>query len=257
MEEKKLSIWKAILLMKLPLLLCIVPYIFYRFVFAGVPITSSNVTDTSLIISQYTLHFCYLLTVLYGFKKCNFSFCFGKQRLRKNDFFIVLLVSICFFMVAPLLFNLNLFFTNDLPVNSNSKSFWFTITYPIGSMVVLAPILEELLFKNIFNQLKKNYSISFSIFLVSLVFTFGHLYAFHWYSFANYFVFSIIGCIIFLKTESILLCIFFHFLSNLFIQISNPYNTFLYENIYTQYWYIFVLIFSTYAIIHLLSILRK
>lgn len=256
MKERKISIWNAILLILLSPFIYFMLYICYAFILKGDPVTSSTVTDYTFIISVYAFYFCNILTILYGFNKYDFSFYLKGKGVEKHNLLIVFLLSIFFFMIDPFLFRLNLFFTDNLPVSVKNESTFFIVHGSVHN-VILAPIIEELLFKNIFDKLKRKYSIIFSIFFISLCFTLYHLPALHWYSFLNFFVFSVIGCIIFLKTESIILCIFFHFFGNLFIQISKPYDTFFYKKVYTQYWYVLVLIFASYALVRLLSKLRK
>lgn len=253
MQKPKLTIWKAILLLLFPTLMSSTLYIFHRLMFEGKSVVISSYT--TITIYEYIHKLFYMLIIIYGFKKNSFSFLWGRSKLTTHNLLTVFLLSVFFFTISPLLHNLNIFFTNDLPKSSKYETILESINYTILT-IILSPIVEELLFKNIFVKLKKNYSTLFSIFSVSFFFTIIHFQGLHWHSIADYFLFSIVSCVIFLKTESIGLCIFFHFSNNLLIGISKPYNSFLYENIYTQQWYLFVLIFAGYAIIRLLTMLR-
>ncbi len=255
---KKLSIGKAIVLMTLPFIVFSVLYLCYRFLLGGTPAT---LNPKVAIISDYITQFIYVLVILYGIKKYSFSFHLEREKLKVHNFIIVFLLASGLILINPLLRNLNLFFIRDISslminVPIKDDTVMQMADYIMGT-IILAPIIEELFYKNIFDKLKENYSILLSIFCVSLFFTLPHLTQLSWHAFFSYFTYSVISCIIFLKTESFVICIFFHFLFNSFTRISVPYHNFLYENIYTQKWYIFVVLFSVLGIYELLYRLRK
>lgn len=254
MKERKLTIVKASILVFAPIIASVIFFICYRLVFNGAPITRTSYA--TITIYEYVADFLTILVVWYAFKKYSFSFHLGKDKLTPQNFLKLFFIGIFFFVISSFIYNLKFFFTSASPIKTNAYTLSEVINYTIGTFV-LAPVVEELLFKNILDKLRKNYSIALSVICVSLLFTLIHSQAFHWYAFPKYLLFSVVSCVIFLKTESILLCIFFHFLQNLFVGISTHYDSFLYENVYTQYWYIFILIFSVYGIFHLLSTLRK
>lgn len=255
---RNLSIGKAIVLMMSPTIVFAVLYLCYRLLWGGIPASLDSNVD---MISGYIIQVLYVLFFFYGIRKYSFSFHLEREKLKTHNFLIVFLLSLSLIFITPLLRNLNLFFIKDissLTINvplKNDTAIQMA-DYILGT-IVLAPIIEELFYKNIFDKLRKNYSSLLSIFCVSFFFTLPHLTPANWHAFFSYFIFSMISCIVFLKTESIVMCVFFHFLFNFFLRITIPYHNFLYENIYTQTWYIFIIILSAFAIYELLQRLRK
>lgn len=82
----------------------------------------------------------------------------------------------------------------------------------VFSTVIISPISEELLFRGIFfNRVKILVPTSFAILISSILFGALHSYG----SVISAFVFGVCMCIIYLKTQNILTCIFAHFLNNL------------------------------------------
>ena len=88
----------------------------------------------------------------------------------------------------------------------------FTLLLSVLSSVIFAPIVEELLFRGIiFNKLNSKISVLYAVIITSLLFS-----AFHGFGrLLVTFIFSIALCIIYLKTENILIPIFIHILNNL------------------------------------------
>ncbi len=80
-------------------------------------------------------------------------------------------------------------------------------------MVVAAPLLEEILFRGIFlDGFLKNYSARKSIFWSSLFFAVAHMNP---WQFIVAFVLGLLIGYVYLKTRSLLPCIFIHFIANL------------------------------------------
>lgn len=115
----------------------------------------------------------------------------------------------------------------------------------IGSLfatIVISPISEELLFRGVFlNRLKLVVPTSFAIVITSILFGSIHSYG----SIISAFVFAVCMCILYLKTENILVCIFAHFLNNLLAEILYhlDYGKLIFTNS------IFIVLFSILAIV--------
>ncbi len=254
-EIRTLSVGKAIVLMIAPSIVFAILYLCYRLL-GGSP---ADFNSNAIRIGSYILQFITVLLIFYGVKKYSFSVRLGREKLKAHKFLIVFLLFLCFALITPLLRNLNLFFikdTSSLMIAVKNDTVIGMADYIVGS-IILAPIVEELFYKNIFDKLRKNYSILLSMFWVSLFFTLPHLTQSNWHSFFSYFAYSAISCVVFLRTQSFVLCIFLHSLLNISVLISAYYNNFLYENIFTQKWYVLLVVFSFLGIYELLQRLRK
>ncbi len=82
----------------------------------------------------------------------------------------------------------------------------------ILSSIIIAPVLEELLFRGVlFNRLKIRIGIIPAMLLSSGIFALGHEFG----GITSAFVFGICMCIVYLKTDNILMTMSIHFLNNL------------------------------------------
>lgn len=86
------------------------------------------------------------------------------------------------------------------------------------SLCVIAPVFEEIIYRGIIlEQLSKRYSMGTSIIVSGLIFGLIHLNP---HQSVNTFFIGIILGFIYLKTNSLLLCIFWHFANNFLVFIS-------------------------------------
>lgn len=117
-------------------------------------------------------------------------------------------------------------------------------SYSAVKVIILAPILEELLFrKYIFSGLLKNHSFVVSAGISSLCFALIHIP--NYQNLLPTFFFGIIACLIYNKTKNILYPIVLHFLSNLLwtilILFGEQYYGWIYNlNFDFTYWAIFI-----------------
>ncbi|MCR5027475.1 MAG: CPBP family intramembrane metalloprotease [Methanobrevibacter sp.] len=112
----------------------------------------------------------------------------------------------------------------------------------IFSTIIISPISEELLFRGVFlNRLKLVVPTSFAIAITSILFGSIHSYG----SIISAFVFGVCMCIVYLKTENIMVCIFAHFLNNLLAELLYhiDYGKLIFTNS------IFIVLFSILAIV--------
>lgn len=176
-----------------------------------------------------------LLFFIYKFKDCKADFKkkfkgIFSQRYLKNIFIIVIL-NILFSYGMIYLSYLILYFIPDL---------YSLFTFSIGdqsiafagsllSVILLAPIVEELLFRGIiFNKINDYFSLTVAILVSSFLFGISHEFG----GMFSAFVFGICMVMLYLKTSNILVPIFAHFLNNLFSEIIYylDYNSILFSN---------------------------
>ncbi|MBE6499157.1 MAG: CPBP family intramembrane metalloprotease [Methanobrevibacter thaueri] len=82
--------------------------------------------------------------------------------------------------------------------------------------IILAPIIEELVFRGVlFNRLKIRTGIIPAMIISSIVFAMGHEFG----GITSAFLFGICMCILYLKTDNILIPMFIHFLNNILATI--------------------------------------
>jgi len=132
----------------------------------------------------------------------------GKENLIQNILF-GLIISLGFFM---LLWIGNFIAKNYLDTggaNVNYKTNWNMVV--VISMLVLAPIFEEIIFRGLlFPVLKKDFGVVLALVLCPLIFMMVHL-KFH----PGAFVLGLATSIIYLLTNSVVPCIILHAASNL------------------------------------------
>ncbi|WP_305514562.1 MULTISPECIES: type II CAAX endopeptidase family protein [unclassified Methanobrevibacter] len=134
-----------------------------------------------------------------------------KLNLLKTIFLVVILnIFLSYGMLYLADFILNIFTVNF------SMASYSILSSSLLTIVVVAPISEELIFRGVFlNRLKLFIPLMFSV-LVSSVF-FASLHSFG--SIFSAFIFAICVSILYLKTDNIVVPIFAHFLNNLFAEI--------------------------------------
>ena len=87
-----------------------------------------------------------------------------------------------------------------------------TYLLEVVSSVIFAPILEELVFRGIlFNRLKIRTGIIAAMIISSAIFAIGHEFG----GITSAFLFGMCMCIIYLKTDNILMTMSIHFINNL------------------------------------------
>jgi membrane protease YdiL (CAAX protease family) len=115
-----------------------------------------------------------------------------------------------------------------IPLIKTTSSFNFIVNYLrdmakipaffIGYEIVIGPIIEEILFRGIIlNGLLKMYSNKMAIITSSLIFGLIH---FNIYQFCMAFLFGIFLAFLYLKTHSIILCIFAHVFHNIYTTVT-------------------------------------
>lgn len=112
----------------------------------------------------------------------------------------------------------NYIFSGFYPVeNSTSgQGGLLTLIMTFVTSVILAPLLEELVFRGVFFQSLSRYSQPFAVFLSALIFGLAHRNP---PSVINAFVMGICLAICFAKTHSITLCVLIHLINNAFVML--------------------------------------
>ncbi|MEW7292897.1 CPBP family intramembrane glutamic endopeptidase [Aquimarina sp. 2304DJ70-9] len=125
-----------------------------------------------------------------------------------------------------------------------SKSSNLSVFYRGISVLIIAPIFEELFFRKfLFGELLKKYSSNVSILVSSICFSIIHLPSYR--NLIPTFIFGIIACLIYKKTRNIFYTIILHFLANLSWLLLVSYGKSYYEwsyglNYNFIYWLLFI-----------------
>jgi membrane protease YdiL (CAAX protease family) len=162
------------------------------------------------------LFFAWALRGTHGLKN-NFSKILEKDNRR--EIFYIFLINILFaFIFVAIISNLDIFLNFVYPENMPAPDLLPEVMEPssllfdIVSSIMIAPVLEELVFRGVlFNRLKIRIGIIPAMLLSSGIFAIGHEFG----GIISAFVFGICMCIIYLKTDNILMTMSIHFLNNL------------------------------------------
>ena len=178
-----------------------------------------------LLVFLLLIFFIWALRGTHGLKD-NFSKVCQRdnRRLIFYIFFINLLFAFLFVAIISSVdvFN-NLFIPDYIPnLDFTPQSYDpFTFLLEVISSIILAPIIEELVFRGVlFNRLKIRVGIVAAMIISSVLFGLGHEFG----SMTSAFLFGMCMCVIYLKTDNILITMSIHFINNLvavFLEMSN------------------------------------
>ncbi len=169
--------------------------------------------EISNYIYLYIPHFIGILcAILYVKKQIFLKICTGniKIRLCKSTYIIWLIVFIFSSILSSSLTAVleNAFNISQVKIMPQTV---FAILFMFCYMCIIIPITEEILFRGLLQTMFQKVNVTFSIIVVSLIFTFMHKSI---VQMPAIFLQSIILCIVFYKTKKILVCILFHFINN-------------------------------------------
>ena len=147
----------------------------------------------------------------------NFSKLF--ERDNRREILYIFLINILFaFIVVAFISSFDAFYNFLYPDNIPMLDFTpvsvdpFTFLLEAISSIVFAPILEELIFRGVlFNRLKIRTGIVAAMLISSTIFALGHEFG----GIISAFLFGMCMCIIYLKTDNILMTMSIHFINNL------------------------------------------
>ena len=190
------------------------------------PSLSEN--ETLMIMPLLCFVLLFFIWALRGTHGLNddFSKLFEKDN-RREIFYIFLINFLFVFLVVALFANLDILYGLAYPEMDPLLDFTPNALDPLSfileviSSVILAPIIEELFFRGVlFNRLKIRTGIIAAMVISSALFAIGHEFG----GITSAFVFGICMCIIYMKTDNILMTMSIHFLNNLVAVILEAVN---------------------------------
>ena len=190
------------------------------------PSLSEN--ETLMIMPLLCFVLLFFIWALRGTHGLNddFSNLFEKDN-RREIFYIFLINFLFVFLVVAFFANFDILYGSVYPDMEPLLDFTPNALDPLSfileviSSVILAPILEELFFRGVlFNRLKIRTGIIAAMVISSALFAIGHEFG----GITSAFVFGICMCIIYMKTDNILMTMSIHFLNNLVAVILEAVN---------------------------------
>ena len=162
------------------------------------------------------LFFVWALRGTHGLSN-NFSKLFERDNSR--EIFYIFLINILFaFIVVAFFSSFDILYSSLYPDTMPLLDFTpesvdpLTYLLEVVSSVIFAPILEELVFRGVlFNRLKIRTGIIAAMIISSAIFAIGHEFG----GMTSAFLFGMCMCIIYLKTDNILMTMSIHFINNL------------------------------------------
>ena len=141
------------------------------------------------------------------------------ERDNRREILYIFLINILFaFVVVAFFSSFDILYGSLYPDSVPMLDFTpesmdsFTFLLEAISSIIFAPILEELIFRGVlFNRLKIRTGVIAAMLISSTIFALGHEFG----GIISAFVFGICMCIIYLKTDNILMTMSIHFLNNL------------------------------------------
>lgn len=179
-----------------------------------------QVTSTLSIVSGYFI-------ILFFAFEFRFSLAHGFEKIKHvqgRSILLVILTLLGFKLMSRPLYDIKLMIDSTysyFPEHYNEivSSRQYLLGYTFFKVVLLAPILEELFFRKfLFRGLLKKHSFLTATLISSLCFSLIHIP--DWLNLMPTFIFGLICCAIYNKTQSILYPIIFHFSGNLLWFIS-------------------------------------
>ena len=147
----------------------------------------------------------------------DFSKLFEKDN-RREIFYIFLINFLFVFLIVALFANFDILYGFAYPEMEPLLDFTPTYYDPLSfvleviSSIILAPIIEELFFRGVlFNRLKIRTGVIAAMIISSAIFAIAHEFG----GITSAFLFGLCMCIIYLKTDNILMTMSIHFLNNL------------------------------------------
>lgn len=192
------------------------------------------------------------IIIFYLSYKTVFNFNIGIEKMKsiKPEFLLYLvLIAIGLEFFDRPLFDFSkiydYFSGTDLEPFEFSQSSNLSVLYRGISVLIIAPIFEELFFRKfLFREVLKKHSLTLSILVSSICFSLIHLPSYR--NLLPTFIFGIIACLIYNKTNNIFYTIILHFLTNLSWLLLVSYGKSYYEwsyglNYNFVYWLLFIL----------------
>ncbi len=176
-------------------------------------------TDELMIMPLICFVLLFFIWALRGTHGLSDDFSKILERDNRREIFYIFLINLLFvFLIVALFANFDILFGFVYPEMEPLLDFTpnpldpLSFIFEVISSVILAPIIEELFFRGVlFNRLKIRTGIVVAMIISSAIFAIGHEFG----GITSAFLFGICMCIIYLKTDNILMTISIHFLNNL------------------------------------------
>lgn len=141
------------------------------------------------------------------------------ERDNRREILYVFLINILFaFIVVAFISSFDAFYSFLYPENIPMLDFTpeyvdpFTFILDAIASIIFAPVLEELVFRGVlFNRLKIRTGVIAAMLISSAIFAIGHEFG----GIISAFLFGMCMCVIYLKTDNILMSMSIHFINNL------------------------------------------
>ena len=180
------------------------------------PLLENDTLSIMPLVCFIALFFIWALRGTHGLRD-DFSKLFERDN-RREILYIFIINYLFVLLVVALLSNFDIIYGLMYPEMEPLLDFTPTYMDPLSfimeviTSIIAAPILEELLFRGVFfNRLKIRTGIIAAMIISSALFAIGHEFG----GMTSAFLFGICMCIIYLKTDNILMTISIHFLNNL------------------------------------------
>lgn len=175
--------------------------------------------DNLMIMPLFIFVLLFFIWALRGTQGLSDDFSKLFERDNRREIFYIFLINLLFvFLIVAFFANFDILYGSVYPDMEPLLDFAPTPFDPISfifdviSSVILAPIIEELFFRGVlFNRLKIRTGIIAAMIISSALFAIGHEFG----GITSAFLFGICMCIIYLKTDNILMTMSIHFLNNL------------------------------------------
>ena len=190
------------------------------------PSLSEN--ETLMIMPLFIFVLLFFIWALRGTHGLSDDFSKLFERDNRREIFYIFLINLLFvFLIVAFFANFDILYGSVYPDMEPLLDFTPNALDPLSfileviSSVILAPILEELFFRGVlFNRLKIRTGIIAAMVISSALFAIGHEFG----GITSAFVFGICMCIIYMKTDNILMTMSIHFLNNLVAVILEAVN---------------------------------
>ena len=182
-----------------------------------------EVYDDLLLICLLFFLFAFFIYALKGTTGLKEDFNKLFERENRREILYVMIINLLFaFIIVALFSSLDTFLGFVDPEWTSVLDFTPTAVDPVVFLfesftaIIVAPIIEELVFRGIlFNRFKIRIGIIPAMILSSFLFAIGHEFG----GMISAFVFGMCMCVIYLKTDNILMSMSIHFLNNLLATI--------------------------------------
>ena len=207
------------------LVACIIGFIIAVIIAAIFPIGK----DDNVVVLPFAIFIVlFFIWALRGTTGLSENFSKIREEDNRKEIIYIFLINLLFaFIIVAIFSNLDIFYgslyPDYVPIMGMTPNSYdpYTFFVEVLSSIIFAPIIEELIFRGIlFNRLKIRIGIIAAMIISSAIFAIAHEFV----GIISAFLFGMCMCVIYLKTDNILMSMSIHFLNNLvavFLETSN------------------------------------